>query len=64
MWRWGPLLWLCAGALGAGILAVVGARKNAAFKKIWFLLAFVIGPIFLFFILPAWIDQWRKRDPE
>lgn len=64
MWRWGVLAWLCAGALGAGILATVGARRNASFKKIWFLVAFAIGPVFLFFVLPAWIDQWRKRGPE
>ena len=60
MWRNGFLVWLCLGALGAGALSVAASRKNAQFRKIWFFLAFVLGPIFLFFILPAWIDSWRK----
>ena len=51
--------------MGAGILALQASRKHAAFRRIWLFLAFVIGPIFLFFILPAWLDQWRRpRDPQ
>ena len=51
MLRNGILIWLCAGALGAGVLAVVASRRNAQFKKGWFFLAFV---------LPTWLDNWRK----
>lgn len=60
MWRNGLLVWLCAGALGAGTLAALASRRSARFKKVWFFLAFILGPLFFFFVLPAWLDNWRK----
>ena len=60
MLRNGLMIWLCAGALGAGVLATMASRRNAQFKKVWVFLAMVLGPIFFFFVLPAWLDNWRK----
>ena len=62
MLRWGLLVWVCLGALGLGFLAVEASRRKIPVSKLWFLWGLVLGPIFLFFIVPLWLGKWGRRD--
>jgi hypothetical protein len=55
------IIWLCLGALALGIVVQEAARRKASVSGRWYVLSVLLGPIFLFFILPLWLGRWGKR---
>jgi hypothetical protein len=62
MGRLGILLWLCAGALGLGIVVVTANRQNVPLNRAWYFLAMLLGPIFLAFVVPMWLGKWGNQN--
>jgi hypothetical protein len=56
------IAWLSAGALGLGIMTYEANRRSVSIRKSWFLWGLLLGPIFLFFVLPWWIGSLRNRE--
>ncbi len=53
--------WFCCGALALGIVLLESSRrKDMEVSGKWYALAMILGPIFLFFILPQWLGRWGK----
>lgn len=57
MGRLGVLIWLCCGALGLGIVVLSANRRQVPVSKVWYFTAFLLGPIFLLFVLPLWLGN-------
>jgi len=55
------VIWLCLGALALGIVVLEASRRKVAVSGHWYVLAVLLGPIFLFFILPLWLGRWGKK---
>lgn len=55
------ILWMCAGALGLGLVILQANRNGTYISKWWYLTAVLLGPIFLAFVLPLWLGKWGKR---
>lgn len=62
MVRVSVLAWICSGALGLGILVLAAARRNKQVGGHWYVLAPLLGPIFLCFILPIWAGRWGENE--
>jgi len=60
MTRLGLIVWLCLGAFGLGLVLLEAGNRRRAIRPGWFALALVLGPIFLFFVLPLWLRYWGK----
>jgi hypothetical protein len=58
--RLGVLIWLCCGALGLGIVVLSANRRQVPVSKVWYFTAFLLGPIFLVFVLPLWLGKWGE----
>lgn len=56
------IIWFCLGAFGLGLVTLEASRRKVSVAGAWYFLAVVLGPIFLFFILPLWLGKWGKRD--
>jgi len=59
--RLGIILWFCLGALGLGLVVLEASRRKVNVSGLWYILAVLLGPIFLFFVLPLWLGGWGKR---
>jgi len=66
MIRFGGLAWICLGALGLGLLTLEAIKRKRSIPQKWTFLAIVLGPVFLFFILPIWLGRWGRsvEGPE
>ncbi len=60
MLRIGLIVWLCLGALGLGLVVLEAARRKQDVSGWWYMLAVLLGPVFLFLILPLWIGRWGR----
>lgn len=61
MVRIGMIIWLCCGALALGVVVLEAARRKQEINGWWYVLAPILGPIFLAFILPLWFGKWGGR---
>lgn len=60
MARWYFIIWLCCGALGLGLIVAEANRRQIAISPLWYFVAFLLGPAFLFFVLPImWFSRRR-----
>ncbi len=55
------IIWLCLGAFGLGLVTLEASRRKVNIAGPWYFLAVILGPIFLFFVLPLWIGRWGKQ---
>jgi len=55
------VIWLCLGALGLGLVVLEASRRKINVAGLWYGLAVLLGPIFLFFVLPLWLGRWGKN---
>ncbi len=55
------ILWFCLGALGLGLVTLEASRRKLDIAGRWYVLAVLLGPIFLFFVLPLWLGKWGKQ---
>jgi len=62
MIRFGGLAWICLGALGLGLLTLEAIKRKKSIPRYGALLAVILGPVFLVFILPLWIGRWGRED--
>lgn len=53
--------WLCAGAFAAGLVTLEASRRKINVGGVWYFLAMILGPIFLFFVLPLWLGKWGRN---
>jgi len=61
MLRLALIAWLCLGALGLGVVFLEAARRRLQIRPGLVMLALVLGPIFLFFVLPLWLSRSGKN---
>ncbi len=54
------IIWFCLGALGLGLVTLEAARRKVNISGLWFVFGVLLGPIFLFFVLPLWLGKWGK----
>ncbi|OFY99136.1 MAG: hypothetical protein A2Z97_00350 [Bdellovibrionales bacterium GWB1_52_6] len=54
------IIWFCLGALGLGLVTLEASRRKVNVSGTWYFLAVLLGPIFLFFILPLWLGRWGR----
>ncbi|MEO5970542.1 MAG: hypothetical protein ABIQ95_11495 [Bdellovibrionia bacterium] len=54
------IIWFCLGALGLGLVTLEAARRKVNVSGVWFIFAVLLGPVFLFFVLPLWLGRWGK----
>lgn len=59
--RIGLVAWLCLGALGLGLVLLEAHRRQIRIRRVWYVLAVLLGPVFLFFVLPLWLGRWGRR---
>ena len=64
MSRLALIVWLCFGAFGLGLILLEATRRKRPIRPAWVFLAFALGPIFLFFVLPLWIGRWGKETHQ
>lgn len=57
------VIWFCLGALGLGLVTLEASRRKVSISGVWYFFAVLLGPIFLFFVLPLWLGKWG-RDPS
>jgi len=57
------IIWFCLGALGLGLVTLEASRRKIDVSGFWYILGMVLGPIFLFFVLPLWLGQWGRDKP-
>ena len=63
--RLGLIIWFCLGALGLGLVTLEATRRKINISGAWYFFAVLLGPIFLFFVLPLWLGRWgRERGGE
>jgi hypothetical protein len=62
--RIGLVIWLCLGALGLGLVVLEASRRKVSIGGLWYVLAVLLGPIFLFFVLPLWLGRWGRGELE
>lgn len=62
MSRFLPIVWLCMGAFGLGLVLLEASRRKRSIRPGWTFLALALGPLFLFFVLPLWIGRWGRED--
>jgi hypothetical protein len=55
------ILWFGLGALALGLVVLEAARRKVEISGRWYFSAVLLGPIFLFFILPLWLGRWGKK---
>ena len=60
MTRLALIVWLCLGVLGLGVVFLEATRLRRKIRPGLVILALVLGPIFLFFVLPLWFSRFRK----
>lgn len=56
------VVWFCLGALGLGLVVLEASRRKVNVSGFWYVFAVLLGPIFLFFILPIWLGRWGRRQ--
>lgn len=56
--------WFCLGALGLGLVTLEASRRKMNVTGIWYFCAVLLGPIFLFFVLPLWLGQWGRTAAQ
>ena len=54
------VIWFCLGALGLGLVTLEASRRKIDVSGIWYVFAVLLGPIFLFFVLPLWLGKWGR----
>ncbi len=54
------VIWFSLGAVGLGLVALEAARRKVKVSATWYVLSVLLGPIFLFFILPLWLGRWGR----
>ena len=64
MLRLALIVWLCLGAFGLGLVLLEATRRKRPIRNGWVMLALVLGPIFLFFVLPLWLGRWGKSPQQ
>jgi len=57
----GLVIWFCLGALGLGLVTLEASRRKINIAGVWYIFAVILGPVFLFFVLPLWLGRWGKR---
>ncbi len=62
--RLGLIIWFCLGALGLGLVVLEASRRKINVSGIWYFFAVLLGPIFLFFVLPLWLGKWGKGSGQ
>lgn len=56
------VVWFCLGALGLGIVVLEASRRKMNISGAWYVFAILLGPIFLFFVLPLWLGRWGRKQ--
>jgi len=56
------IIWLCTGAFSLGLVTLEAARRKQQVSGIWYFASILLGPIFLFFVLPLWLGKWGKGN--
>lgn len=54
------VIWFCLGALGLGLVTLEASRRKVNISGVWYFFAVLLGPIFLFFVLPLWLGKWGR----
>lgn len=54
------VIWFCLGALGLGLVTLEASRRKVSISGVWYFFAVILGPIFLFFVLPLWLGKWGR----
>ena len=54
------VVWFCLGALGLGLVTLEASRRKVSVSGAWYFFAVLLGPIFLFFVLPLWLGRWGR----
>lgn len=62
--RLGLIIWFCFGAFGLGLVTLEAARRKINVSGLWYFVALLLGPIFLFFVLPLWIGRWGRGEKD
>jgi hypothetical protein len=55
------IIWFSLSALGLGLVVLEASRRKVQVSGRWYFSALLLGPIFLFFILPLWLGRWGKK---
>lgn len=58
--RWWVIAWMCAGALGLGIVISHANKRQTYVSRWWYLASVLLGPIFLAFVVPLWLGKWGE----
>jgi hypothetical protein len=64
------VIWFCLGALGLGLVTLEASRRKVDVSGLWYFFAVLLGPVFLFFVLPLWLGRWGRdtgrleKDPR
>lgn len=61
MARLGLIIWLCMGAFGLGLVLLEANRRQRRIPAFWYVLGVLLGPVFLFFVIPLWLGRWGRR---
>lgn len=58
------VIWFCLGAFGLGLVVLEASRRKINISGLWYATAVLLGPVFLFFVLPLWLGKWGKKEKD